>query len=291
MGRERKFVLSSMAVASIFVLSSAGGCGSGEDDEHLGKSAQALGGDGGDGGSISTQLPAVADTYVEKDTPQSNYGGLTVLSVQASGNHRTLVRFDSSAIAKLVDGTTTVKVTISSNGNNWGQSGKPISIHRVKKAWTELGATWKCAIDTNTTNTTRDCSDATQWEMDSTDDSSGESAFVQTPTATATITNNESGVVTFDVTSDVALWRSGAAPNYGFLIKKVDEGPAGRIEFASRETSTPPLLVGPCNDATAMASAMPPTAARPKAALPTLRPTPVPTRVVRRRRACRAARA
>jgi RHS repeat-associated protein len=249
MGRERKFLLSSMAVASIFVLSSAGGCGSREDEERLGKSAQALGDDGGDGGPISTQLTAFADTYVEKDTLQSNYGALTTLSVQAVGNHRTLVQFDTAAIAKLVDGTTTVKLTISSNGNNWGQSGKPISIHRMKKAWTELGATWKCAIDTDTTNATRDCSGATQWDMDSTDDSASDAAFVQTPTATATITNNESGVVTFDVTSDVALWRSGAAPNYGFLIKKVDEGPAGRIEFASRETSTPPLLVGPCADA------------------------------------------
>ena len=39
---ERKVVITAFVLSALFLLASAGGCGSGEDEEHLGKQSQAL---------------------------------------------------------------------------------------------------------------------------------------------------------------------------------------------------------------------------------------------------------
>jgi hypothetical protein len=49
-------------------------------------------------------------------------------------------------------------------------------------------------------------------------------------------------VVSFDLTADVRAFLDGS-PNHGWLVRKVNEGAPGRVEFASRETATPPRLV------------------------------------------------
>ncbi len=193
-------------------------------------------------------IAASADTFLKQGTPNQNQGSLPTLRLQASGKNRALVRFESSAVASLSDGgPASLRLTIVVNAENWGSSGRPISLHRLTKDWTEAGATWNCAIDANTANGSPDCSGETAWEMDKPSQPMLH-PWVETPSAMATITNETSGIVTFDVTSDVALFRSGT-PNYGWVLKKVDEGAAGRLEFASRETDTPPLLVGSCEDA------------------------------------------
>ena len=58
MAQERKVVFASVAVVTMFVLSSAGGCSSGEDDEHLGKQSQALEAAARDGGCREVTLEA-----------------------------------------------------------------------------------------------------------------------------------------------------------------------------------------------------------------------------------------
>lgn len=248
MGQERRLALFwSLAALAPIAVASASACSSNEHEEHpeenVSRQSQAL-----EGGATTKQLTPVADTYLKQGTPNKNQGTLTSLSIQDSGNHRTILRFDSAAMSELTDGTTTLNLAISLNANNWGTTGRQIAVYRLTTAWTELGATWNCAVDTDTSNSNDDCSGATAWVMDQPLHPELH-PWVATPTAVTTITNGQSGTVTFDVSSDVALWRSGGAPNYGFIIKKVDEGAAGHVEFASRETSTPPLLTGPCTDA------------------------------------------
>ncbi|MDB4992734.1 MAG: hypothetical protein JWM74_166, partial [Myxococcaceae bacterium] len=193
----------------------------------------------------TTELPAIADTYLKEGSPNENQGTLPTLRLQASGKNRALVRFDSAAIAAAGVGTSaTLKVVIADNAENWGLLGRPIALYRVTREWSELGATWNCAIDGNTANGSADCTGATQWEMGQ--PLALNHPWVAVPSAIAVITNGQAGTVTFDVTADVALFKTGLAPNYGWMIRKVDEGAAGRIEFASRETATPPILSITC---------------------------------------------
>ncbi|MEK7571221.1 MAG: DNRLRE domain-containing protein [Patescibacteria group bacterium] len=77
---------------------------------------------------------------------------------------------------------------------------------------------------------------------------SGNSIYAKTnsgsaATATTTIMNNQSGVVEFDVTSDVQSFMSGSNQNYGWLVKKTNEGQAGQVSFGTKESSNVPQLV------------------------------------------------
>jgi hypothetical protein len=69
--------------------------------------------------------------------------------------------------------------------------------------------------------------------------------WAEPSTATALISNGQSGDVAFDVTSDIQSFVSGSTPNYGWIIKKDLEGRPGAIEFDSRESAsgTGPRLV------------------------------------------------
>lgn len=196
-------------------------------------------------GPIETGLNPAADTYIRSGAPNQNEGTEAYLRLQSSGHNRALIRFDPEAIRSAV-GTGTLQaarleLTISLNANNWGTAGRAIDLHRLTQAWTELGATWNCAVDANPSNSSPDCSGATAWEMGG----SGPNPWIATPTATATITNGQSGVVTLDVSADVLPLISGAGggAEYGWILKKTQEGQAGHVELGTRESSTPPRLL------------------------------------------------
>jgi hypothetical protein len=183
-------------MALVLVLgASSGACSSrGNDDEDVGKTSQAL-----EAGTPTRQATSTGDSYVREGSPNQNQGTLPTLRLQASGSNRALVRFDTAAMSELTTGPVTLSLQISSNGNNWGASGRSIAVHRLTHDWTELGATWNCSLDTNTANSSADCSGASAWEMNKPLQPELH-PWVETPTATATITNGQSGTVTFDVT-------------------------------------------------------------------------------------------
>ena len=68
-------------------------------------------------------------------------------------------------------------------------------------------------------------------------------AWADPPIGTTLISNGQTGVMAFDVTTELASELAGHSPVYGFLIKKEAEQQSGHIELASRETATPPVLV------------------------------------------------
>ncbi|MBL8229539.1 MAG: DNRLRE domain-containing protein [Bryobacterales bacterium] len=186
-------------------------------------------------------LTATADTYVRSGSPNQSQGYDTILRVQDSGNNRALVQFSQAVIASVVGGGTLqsarIRLYIIDNGNNWGSAGRPVSAHRITRAWTEAGATWNCPDDTNPVNSAKDCNP--DWQM-------GQTAnwpFVATPTASVTHQNNQTGWVEWNVTADVAAFLAGTATNYGWLIKKDDEGASGRADYGSREGNFKPELV------------------------------------------------
>jgi uncharacterized Zn-binding protein involved in type VI secretion len=172
-------------------------------------------------------LPPVADTYLRSGGPNQNQGTDTFLRVQQSGSNRSLVRFDSAAIASAVGSgslaSARLELYIQANGNNWGSDGRTVDAHRLTTNWSELGATWNCGIDSNPANSSADCNP--QW-------AGGQ--FADEPSDTVLHTNGLAGWISFDVTADVRSFLSGTA-NYGWVVKKSDEGQSGQADYTSRE--------------------------------------------------------
>ena len=201
--------------------------------------------------STTVTLAASGDTYLKGGTPNTNEGASTFVRVQQSGPNRALIRFSQSEIQAAVDGgilvSAKVRMTITDNGNNWGTTGRTVDVHRVLVDWTEgnglngEGATWNCPKDTNIAN---QAPDGPLWKDLGPPYKDGGSYLV-TPISTITITNGMSGVVEWTVTADVAAFLADTS-NYGWIIRKTDEGSSGRADFASKEngvTNNRPQLV------------------------------------------------
>jgi hypothetical protein len=187
--------------------------------------------------------PLTADTYLRQGEPNQNFGTASILRVRPTGDHRALLRVDAVTLAATIGDATVaaarLELTITLNANNWGPSGREIALHRLTVPWTETGATWHCGVDSVPGNSQAECAAGTAWAMGP----AGPTPWATPPTATTTIVNGQSGVVSFDVTADIAAWRAGSL-NAGWLVKRVDEGPSGAVEFGSRESEVAsPLLV------------------------------------------------
>lgn len=206
---------------------------------------------GGNSQPQTLSLSPSADAYVKSGNANHNQGAETYMNLQASGSNRGLVRFDQSSIASTVgSGTVTsakLRLTITDNGNNWGATGRTIDLHRLISDWAEgngtdndrgtgSGATWSCAIDSLIQNTAKDCSGSTEWEMGQPNNPLVH-PWIATASATQTITNNQTGIVEFDVTADVAAFANGSSNNYGWIIKKTAEGQNGQVSFGTKEGS------------------------------------------------------
>jgi hypothetical protein len=188
-------------------------------------------------------LPSM-DTYIRSDGAHKNYGGhdsLVIQKIGKSGAARVLLTFPQAAIAdsigsdSLISGN--IELTIKRTGTDWGTSGRAVAAHRLTRAWSELGATWNCANDVNVGNNKADCTGNT-WSM-----TGSTPPFLTTPAAQSTITNGQSGVVNFDVTSDVRAFLADQVQNQGWLLKLAAESQTGTILFHSRESASKPRLV------------------------------------------------
>lgn len=202
-------------------------------------------------------INSTADTYVRSGQSNQNEGAGQFMRVQSSGYNRALVRFDQSALQSVIGGGTVVsaklRLTITDNGNNWGTAGRTVDVHRLISDWAEgngtesdrgtsSGATWNCAIDSLIENLTKNCSGSTEWEMGQPNNPALH-PWIETASATQTITNNQTGVVEFDVTADVASFATGINSNYGWIIKKTNEGHTGQVSFGTKESTSVPQLV------------------------------------------------
>ena len=178
-------------------------------------------------GLHTLRLPIAADTYLKQGTPNQNQGDETILRVRQSGKNRSLLRLDPAEVASLLAGATVhsarLELFIADNGNNWGVAGRTVDLHRLTALWSELGATWNCADDSEPSNHQPDCNP--EWSGGS---------FDAEPTASLLVTNGLAGSVDFDVTAEISAMAEGAA-HEGWLLKKSAEGQSGRIEFVSRE--------------------------------------------------------
>ena len=102
------------------------------------------------------------------------------------------------------------------------------------------GATWNCAVDSDIANVVKNCK--VVWEMGQPNNLAVH-PWTQIPTDTQTITNTQTGIVEYDVTQDVAAFVNGTSDNFGWILKKTDEGQNGSIEFGTKESLFTPQLV------------------------------------------------
>ncbi len=192
----------------------------------------------------SAILGPSADTYLREGSPNQNFGVDTIVRLQESGKNRAVFRWDRTSIAQLVGRDSlvaaTLELTIVENGDNWGSGGRSIDLHQLTVPWTELGATWNCAIDSNTGNQRADCSGATAWVMGGPDSSH---PWLPRVTASQIITNGLRGTVVFDVTPDVRAMLTDTGPQNGWILKKSNESLSGRVNFGSRESAHAPRLI------------------------------------------------
>jgi hypothetical protein len=196
---------------------------------------------------------AVRDTYVRSGQANKNDGASQFLRVQNTGSNRSIIDFSTTPYIVLQIApsdviSAVVRVTISDNSNNWGSTGRTIDMHRLTRNWVEgngdensrgtgAGSTWNCAIDSNISNQSANCSGSDDWDM-----TQASTIWDTTATDTETITNNQTGVVEFDVTNDVKAF-IGGSQNFGWIIKRTIESQSGQVDFGSRESATPPQLV------------------------------------------------
>jgi hypothetical protein len=186
------------------------------------------------------------DTYIRSDAGNRNYGAhdslLIEKVVKKTDAVRTLVAFPQAAITDSLGADSLVsaslELTIKRAGSDWGTSGRAVAVHRMTRAWTEGNATWNCANDPNVSNNKADCTASNAWSM-----TGSTPPFVATPVAQSVITNAQSGVVSFDVTSDVRALLAGQAQNQGWLLKLAAESQTGTVAFHSKEDATKPRLV------------------------------------------------
>jgi len=121
---------------------------------------------------------------------------------------------------------------------DWTEGNGFVSGNPTPTRGTGSGVTWTCATDTNITNTGTNCASGETWDMIDT----SFWPFNATPTATTIITKNQTGTVSFDVTSDVQSFINGTL-NDGWLLKLDNEAVSGKVEVGSKESSSSPLLV------------------------------------------------
>ena len=188
---------------------------------------------------------ATADTRVRKGSSAArnkNYGDDSTMKSSKTNQNRTLVGFDKAGVEDRV-GTGTLlrarlRIYIGSNLSGWGTTGRDLAAHRLKEAWDEDRATWKCASDSDLTNTSPD---GTTWKM-----SGSNRCYDTTASATVRITNATTGWIELDVTDDVLAWLDGTQDCEGWLLKLAEESKSGSLLFDSRENASgfaPQLLL------------------------------------------------
>ena len=236
-------------VVSVFV----GSCDSGKEDTTTRDGATTN--EAGVGSTVQalvtptiTTLNAVGDADLVQFTPTVNSGtsnSLRVTGASLSSWQAGLVRFDTAAIRTAVGTGTlqsaTLQLTISAVSLGWGNS--QMSVNRMTMPWTETGATWLCANDTDNSLFGRflnNCASQDRWGIEWW--SLSPRPFAGTPTATVNVPFGQQGVVSANVTADIQAVVAGVGHNGWILTSSADLSTVW-IQFSSREGSAPPKLV------------------------------------------------
>lgn len=191
---------------------------------------------------VQNPLLSAGDSSLIQSTPATNEGSNTLLYLGA-GQH-TVVSFNIAAIPSGKLTHATLQLTFAQPAVNWGPHGNPASVYNLSTPFAEgngfvlgattptpgsgSGTTWYCPTDTNISNQTADC--VSQWN--------GANAIIGNPTATVTILTGQTGVVSFDVTTDVLNAIANKQTTVQWMLRRTNENKQGQATFFSKEAAT-----------------------------------------------------
>ena len=193
-----------------------------------------------------TSFTANADASVTLSADRANFGTATTLDV-GSGQHA-LVSFDRAAIASFLGTNRFIKSAKLELTVSGAAPTTALEVIAMRKGWTELGATWNCGNDTDTTAAGEACDCAARWKMVRRD-TAWENPWYRVVSGASNVGTVSGGKVTFDVTSQaqefLGLERIGSAVS--FIVQAVGAtGLSGKL--SSREagaTVAPKLIIEP----------------------------------------------
>jgi hypothetical protein len=213
-------------------------------------------------------VPALGDVALGRGDVHRNRGAEPTLDLHSSGHERLLVKMDPAAIRAAAAGGTLLSARLEMSivvaDQNLGRNplhrdldndrgfaaqkghrgdGTRLEVLPMNRAWVEgngmsgSGATWTCAADGDIANRRGDCAAENAWEL-----GRGENPWGGV-SASVNVTGGQTGILSWDVTVDVAATLAGGE-HFGWAVRKAHEGANGRVAFASREAgSNGPRLV------------------------------------------------
>ena len=175
-----------------------------------------------------TFQPSSIDSWMDGSSTQTNYGTGTFIQAQSGSggakNDHGIVQFDISEVAT---NSTGISATLSLNISATPAATRSYEANRVTTGWTEAGVTWKRYDGGNWGTAGGDFNAATDTQ--------------------STSGMNPGDWIDWNVQPDVSAFNSGAATNYGWVIKDSVEGSATtyNIQFYSLDSGgdTPKLAV------------------------------------------------
>lgn len=187
----------------------------------------------------------IADTYVTSDAENRNYGGESLLDLKTYyAGTRLLIKFDKNQIKNLLTNKDLVSARLELPiQNHYVKIEGQIGLFKMNVDWTENGATWKCPIDTDTSNWNQDCQNP--WLMWSHDPNNTiPYPYDLSPFATGTIVGDQATPVGFNIEGYVNDLISGnIANNYGFAVYKISTNINDPLAFYSRESDVGPKII------------------------------------------------
>ncbi|MEY4577765.1 MAG: hypothetical protein RL701_2468 [Pseudomonadota bacterium] len=190
----------------------------------------------------------MADAHIAQSAPTFNYGAaadVKVTGVALNGWEAGLVRFDPAAIQTAVAGgvlqSASLQLTLSSASLGWGTS--QVVVSRMNMPWSESGATWLCANDTDHSTLGKyinNCTSQNGWGIEWW--SFLPRPYAAQPTASVSLPFGQTGVVSADVTPDVLAALTGAQ-HYGWFLSAATNLSSVWVRFFSRTGSAAPKLV------------------------------------------------
>jgi hypothetical protein len=167
-----------------------------------------------------------ADTYINSDAPDTNYGASAELDVRTNDTMATLLYFDLTS--QIPAGVTIQSATLSVYAYQRVPSTASLTarLYRMLRAWNVNETTWNSATLAET------------WGLPGANDTVSDRS--DTPTVSATW--NSTGLKTFNVTNPVQTWYADPASNRGVVIKGY--GTAGRL-FRQRSSEFATIAMRP----------------------------------------------
>ena len=182
---------------------------------------------------------AVKDTTVKDSSPRANFGNAATLDV-SSGRH-TLIEVDRDALRRDLGTARYVSNAVLELTRASG-SQPVVDAFVVTRSWTELGATWNCANDIDTSASGEACSAGSAWKV-ARDDVGRRNPWKHRSQARRVVGTWSNGKLRFDVTRDLwdLLGSEGVRRTAAWALV-LDAGSTASATFHSRQSVTPPKL-------------------------------------------------